>query len=529
MGETVGNYRIVELLGEGGMGAVYLGERPEIESRVAIKVLHQKFVEDADMVRRFFDEARAVNRVRHPGLVQIHDYDRQDGVGVYLVMEYLRGRTLRDEIRELGPLPHDRAVRLLLQVASALAAVHEKGIIHRDLKPANIQLVTDPAVAGGERVKLLDFGIAKLRGDGEPGTTTRSGLSFGTPLYMAPEQCKNTKGVDHRADIYAVGAITYEMLCGRPPYLADSMYELAKQHLTCPLVHPCELTSSVPRKLGDVVLKALATDPDRRYQTTEALAGAAQSATRAPELNGDPGEVGFTGTVPRRSSDAGREGWSSKQGEGGEDRETWDMATLGLEADEASAASADPGGQRDAVARERLETTSLMMAGETEAPRTHSSRKSLGLAAGAGLLALVAVLVVLASRDGREPAPVMGGASIKVTEPSVTPPTATVKTPASPATALKAPPSEDKTPTSGEEIKGVAVKPPDAVVVPSEPTAPRSVARVRRKRRHPHRPKRPGKRVSPGPAMTKKMPAPAPKKDPGKKPEEDLRFTDLED
>ena len=589
VGQTVGNYRIVDVLGEGGMGAVYLGERPEIESRVAIKVLHQQYVEDADMVRRFFDEARAVNRVGHPGLVQIHDYDRQDNVGVYLVMEYLKGRSLRDELRKRKRLPHDQVVRVLLQVASALAAVHEKGIIHRDLKPENIQLVFDPAVTGGERVKLLDFGIAKLRGDGSLGNSTRTGLLLGTPLYMAPEQCKDTKGVDHRADIYAVGAITYELLCGRPPYLADSMYELVEQHLTRPPAHPRKLTPSVPRKLGEVVLKALAVDPDMRYQTMEAMADAAQAAMHSSMMEstrqyGEAGGVDITGPMPRLSDDS--RGSIKKTGDA--DDGSWNMETVGLQTGPGGEDASPPSGLEDTVASERMgvsaleeastvaaptgeqeagepgadewsaddegvaggkkdpqepaareqaptlagDTTSRMMAGETGAPRARSSSpKTIGIVMGVVLAALVVVLVVMAGRNGDrsalgsagQPARASAGpgtvpaaaAPVATRKKAPTPPPAAVKAPASPPAAVKAPAS----PPAGPDAEVVASKPPAA-----QPEAPSA----KRRRRKPRR-RKAKKQQTPPVAASKKAPAPTPKKQPKKKSESDLRFTDLED
>ena len=373
VGQTVGNYRIVEVLGEGGMGAVFLGEHTEIESRVAIKVLHQQYVEDADIVRRFFDEARAVNRVDHPGLVQIHDYDRQDGIGVYLVMEYLKGRSLRDALKRHNHLPQDQVVRIVLQVALALAAVHEKGIIHRDLKPENIQLVPDPAVTGGERIKLLDFGIAKLRGDGSLGSSTRTGMLLGTPLYMAPEQCKDTKGVDHRADIYAVGAITYELLCGRCPYQADSLYGLVEQHLTRKPVHPRKVRPTVSRKLGEVVLKALAVNPDRRYQTMEALADAVQAAMHSSMMEstrqyGESGGVDITGPLPRLADAISGEGRRAKK-EADEGQDSWDMDTVGQQTGEGEDSPA-PKGLKDAVASERRVVASVLEEASTLAVDT---------------------------------------------------------------------------------------------------------------------------------------------------------------
>ena len=149
LGKSAGKYRLVRMLGEGGMGSVYLAEYSEIESQAAVKVLHAEFTKDREVLGRFMDEARAVNRVKHPALVRVHDCEMESEIGAYLVMEYVEGLALRDEQLRLGRLPVERAVRLTRQIASALAAVHQKGIIHRDLKPENILLVEDPDMVGG--------------------------------------------------------------------------------------------------------------------------------------------------------------------------------------------------------------------------------------------------------------------------------------------------------------------------------------------------------------------------------------------
>ena len=284
VGRVVRGFRFEKLLGKGGMGNVYLGRHETIGSRVAIKVLHPEFVSDADMERRFLDEARAVNKVEHPGLVKINDCGLEDGVGVFLVMELLDGRTLRDRLKQDGPLPPGEVVRVVGQVVSALEAVHRKGIIHRDLKPENIMLVSDPYVPGGERVKILDFGIAKLLEDGgRIGEATQTGHVFGSPRYMSPEQCADTKSADHRTDIYAMGIIAYELVCGSPPFAAESIYELVRKHLTEEPALPTSRLHQVPEAMGCAILKALAQEPEQRYQNVAAF-GAALEAS----LEGQP-------------------------------------------------------------------------------------------------------------------------------------------------------------------------------------------------------------------------------------------------
>jgi serine/threonine-protein kinase len=273
LGKSVGHYRLVKPLGVGGMGAVYLGEHPEIESRVAIKVLLPRFVENPQITRRFLDEARAVNRIGHHGIVRIHDSGRQEDVGVYLVMELLEGRTLDEELRAQGPLDEERVVRLLRQTASALAASHQAGIIHRDLKPSNLFLVSDPEIAGGERVKILDFGIAKLLEDRDPKhrEATQTGMVMGSLLFMSPEQCLDTKRVDARSDIYSLGAIGYQLLTGAYPFDAESVGQLVLKHQRETPAPIASLNPAVSARLAEVLHRALAVDPEARFASMNEL------------------------------------------------------------------------------------------------------------------------------------------------------------------------------------------------------------------------------------------------------------------
>ena len=296
VGKTIGSYRIIKCLGKGGMGAVYHGEHPQIESNVAIKVLLPRFVSSAEIVRRFFDEARAVNRIGHPGIVRIHDCNKHEEVGVYLVMELLEGESLSERSASNGTLPWKMVCRLVCQTASALAASHDTGIIHRDLKPANIFVVPDPDMPGGERIKILDFGIAKLLEQDEPlDGGTKTGMIIGSPMYMSPEQCIDSKGVDLRTDIYSLGAIAYRLLSGSYPFEADTLGKLIiKQQSERP--EPLStLQPEVPRSVAQVIEVALATDREDRYadmvQLRDALLGAeeqAEAVSAEMELTGPP-------------------------------------------------------------------------------------------------------------------------------------------------------------------------------------------------------------------------------------------------
>lgn len=232
----IGSYRIVRILGEGGMGTVYEAVHDGIDRRVAVKVLHPEYARKPEIVRRFLNEARAVNVVSHPGLVQISECGQSEDGTAFLVMEYLDGDTLGGRLKKRpeNKLTEAQAVGFAWQLATALAAAHATGIVHRDLKPSNVMLVRDPTVLGGERVKLLDFGIAKLgqqigRGDG---MHTRTGVTMGTPSYMAPEQCLGAANVDGKADVYSLGVMMFEMLAGTPPFVADVELVLLNMHVS---------------------------------------------------------------------------------------------------------------------------------------------------------------------------------------------------------------------------------------------------------------------------------------------------------
>lgn len=271
IGQTIGNYLVMQKLGEGGMGSVYLGEHPTIGKRVALKMLHPEFSTNPEVIERFFTEARAVNSIAHPNIVDIVDFgviedSARGGRLVYITMEYLQGRTLTEVLRAESPLQTERAFAITLQVASALAASHRCNVIHRDLKPDNIMLI--PRGSEPEMVKLLDFGIAKLTTDGQTSTRTRTGLVLGTPAYMSPEQCEGSSRVDQRADIYALGICLYEMLVGRVPFLGESYGEVLVQHLTQPPLPPSHYRL-LPAHVEQVVMKALEKRPELRYPTMD--------------------------------------------------------------------------------------------------------------------------------------------------------------------------------------------------------------------------------------------------------------------
>lgn len=221
-----GAYRIVRLLGKGGMGAVYEARQESLDRRVALKTLHAEYAKDKDSIARFFNEAKVLSRLEHPSIVQVSDFANAEDGTAYLVMEYLHGQSLGRRLRDLGEqgerLSILTALQLGFQIADVLVIAHAQGIVHRDIKPDNLMLVSDPIAPGGKRVKLLDFGIAKLTNEHDKGgVKTATQQVMGTPTYMSPEQCAGAGGVDARTDVYALGCVLYEALAGRPPFVAD--------------------------------------------------------------------------------------------------------------------------------------------------------------------------------------------------------------------------------------------------------------------------------------------------------------------
>ena len=269
-GTVVGNYKILRQLGEGGMGEVFLAERIGIGGRVALKILHRTFVNHPEMAARFFNEARAANSIEHGGIVKVYEYGRLQEGDAFIAMEFLDGQSLRRRLQEQCPLPVDSALRIARQIAAALAAAHDKGIVHRDLKPDNVMLVPDPEVQGGERVKVLDFGIAKLLWElGVADSHTKTGSFMGTPLYMPPEQCRDTKSVGPKVDVYALGAILYELICGQPPFGTGTAMELAVRIVTeeAPPLHA--RTPGLPIPVSSLVHSCLLKDPVLRPTMAE--------------------------------------------------------------------------------------------------------------------------------------------------------------------------------------------------------------------------------------------------------------------
>ncbi len=259
-------YRIMELIGEGGMGTVYLATHVDIEKQVAVKVLHPIFSSMPDVILRFRQEAKAASRIGHPNIVEVFDSGTTADGCLYFVMEKLSGIDLADVLDVEGRLAIPRSIKIMSQVCEAVAAAHEVGIIHRDLKPENIYLT----IREGEPdfAKVLDFGIAKTTDldDNQADSLTNPGIAMGTPEYMAPEQAEG-KDSDHRVDIYAAGALLYEIIVGEPPHAGDTILEVLNRKASEPIVPPSQRREGVSEALEKLILWSLQDNPDDRPQT----------------------------------------------------------------------------------------------------------------------------------------------------------------------------------------------------------------------------------------------------------------------
>ncbi|HEY4242204.1 MAG TPA: protein kinase [Kofleriaceae bacterium] len=284
LGQSIGNYRLDRILGRGGMGTVYAGEHIYIKKPVAVKVLHPQFARYQEAIHRFLREARAATSINHANIVDVTDFGILADGPVYFVMEYLDGKSLEDLIEKDGAVELHRALNVANQIALALEAAHAVGVIHRDLKPDNIMLLKKPGRRDLVRmapdqswitereesydfVKVLDFGIAKVLVQDELLAETVQGAVFGTPEYMSPEAARG-EDVDLRADVYSLGVILFDMLCGRPPFEAPQSSEVLSMHIHSQPPSPREFAPhrEITEMAEAVILRAMQKDPGRRYQ-----------------------------------------------------------------------------------------------------------------------------------------------------------------------------------------------------------------------------------------------------------------------
>jgi eukaryotic-like serine/threonine-protein kinase len=260
-GTLIGEYELERKIGEGGMGSVYAATHPVLGKRVAIKIIGDELSKDVAAITRFRREARAIAQLASPHIVGAFGFGELPDGRSYFVMEFLVGESLHERLAR-GRLALDEALEVIDQVARGLEAAHEAGIIHRDLKPENIFI--ERSRNGAPHVKLVDFGIVKLANGQDDVSKTRSGALIGTPLYCSPEQIKESSGVDHRADIYSLGCVAFEMIVGRVPFQRANVMELVAAHLECAPPQPRSLRPELPPTLDALLLAMLAKDRHRR-------------------------------------------------------------------------------------------------------------------------------------------------------------------------------------------------------------------------------------------------------------------------
>jgi serine/threonine-protein kinase len=352
------------------MGTVYLGEHSLLGRKVAIKVLRPSLSTDAEMVERFFNEARALTRITDPGIVQIFDFGHHTDGSAFIVMELLDGESMDKRLKRVGRFGLIECLRLMNLICTTLGVAHAKGVVHRDLKPENIFIVNDTAVLGGERAKILDFGIAKLSGGERGKLTTREDVLMGTPMYMSPEQCRGGGAIDHRADIYAIGCVMFTMITGQPPFASVGAGDVVVAHLREQPPLASSRVPELPAIVDEIVQRCLQKSPAERFQSMTELVRALSSAGH------------------------GLYGWST--------------VVNSIDSSDKPLPTAAPGSETTALSSP---TTLHNISGQAKTPRLvlrrrgrRTQRWGVGLVAGTIAVAGGVAFVVLRSSDGSPPA-----------------------------------------------------------------------------------------------------------------------------
>ena len=276
-GLRIGRYELGERLGTGGFGVVYHARDTELGRELAIKILRPEYQTQPDVIARFLKEARAAAKIDHPGIITVFECGTISGTGTahdgnaYIAMELLRGVSLTQHLEQRGRLAATDAILIARQVAGALAVAHAAGIVHRDLKPDNVFLLPDSLVKGGFRIKILDFGVAKLAEPKEVGVNTHSQMMLGTPKYMSPEQARSARAVDQRTDVYTLGCMLYEMVTGQAPYEGPGAIDMIIQHTTAPIPSPRAIVHDLPDSLDQLIRKMLEKEPAERPASMTAI------------------------------------------------------------------------------------------------------------------------------------------------------------------------------------------------------------------------------------------------------------------
>jgi serine/threonine protein kinase len=293
-GLRIGKYELTRKLGEGGFGVLFVARDTSLDRELAIKFLHPHHSSNPDVVKRFVQEARSIAKVVHPGIVTVYESGEVWGTGTradgaaFIIMELLHGETLTQRLKNSGGrLAPATAMEICRQVASALEAAHRQGVVHRDLKPDNIMLVKDLALTLGERAKVLDFGIAKMA-TATPSGATQAGMVFGTPNYMAPEQCKSAADANHSSDIYSLGCILFELVTGQTPF-EGGMAELIAHHILTPPPIPSRIVQGLPPHIDDVLFAMLAKEPHHRPATMTVVEAILEERRLVPVKNPSAG------------------------------------------------------------------------------------------------------------------------------------------------------------------------------------------------------------------------------------------------